>query len=260
MTIDTLLLVDLETGGLDPKVHPIVEIGCVLWSVELGITIATWADLVVQSSNEASAINRIPVAALKMGRLPEAALLTLAGFVDRADILIAHRAEFDFSFLPPMNKPIVCSKFEIEFEQAKPGDHLVNLAIAYDVPIVQAHRAIADCQTLARVFERVHQKHGAAKVRDMLVRAQRPKAVYQSLQSFDKNELAKSHGFAWHPETKSWRRSIVIEEASAIIASLPFKVREITNGASAPKPKPTVAKAAVPPPPQQEMLLDDDEE
>ena len=56
----TLLLIDTETGGLDPAVYPLVEVGCVLWSVTERCAISSWSELIAGNRNQASAINGIP--------------------------------------------------------------------------------------------------------------------------------------------------------------------------------------------------------
>ena len=228
--MDTLLLLDTETTGLDARTATVVEIGAVLWSIEHGCILATWSDLVTQSSNDAESINRIPSASLAAGITRDQALGRLAAMVLRADAIVAHRAEFDSSFLPEVTqRPWVCSKFDIEWPLSKIGDPLVRVALAHGVPVTVAHRALTDCLLLARTFEAVHAAGGASKVRELLTRAMRPKTLVQAMVSYDDREQAKAAGFAWEPSTKRWTRRIAIEDVPA----LPFRTREIVEAGAA---------------------------
>jgi DNA polymerase-3 subunit epsilon len=228
--MDALLILDTETSGLDPKAATIVEVGAVLWSIAHGCILATYSDLVQAASNEAEPINRIPAASLPLGVPREQAIGRLGALVLRADAIVAHRAEFDSSFLPELSaRTWVCSKFDIEWPHSKLGDPLVHVALAHGVPVTGAHRALTDCILLARVFEVVFAQGGAAKVRELLTRAMRPKVLVQALVTYDEREQAKAAGFAWDPPTKRWWRRMPVEEVPA----LPFRTRPMAEPGAA---------------------------
>jgi DNA polymerase-3 subunit epsilon len=235
--LDTILIVDTETTGLGPFASPpaddrIVEIGAVLWSITNACIISTWSETVHGESNAAEAINRIPVGAMLDGVSPSDAHLTLWNMAERADVIVAHRADFDRAFVEvgaravdvaPFVAPWACSKFDIPWPQGKPGDGLVHLALAHGVPVTRAHRALTDCLTLAYLFERVAE-HGH-DIRAMLRKALRPKATFQAIVSYDDREKAKQAGFQWEAASKRWLRTMAIEDA----ASLPFKTKQETS-------------------------------
>lgn len=221
-TLETIAIIDTETSGLDPANDHVIEIGCVLWSIRWACVIATWSDLVQQSSNEAESVNNIPTGALDLGLVFHAAISRLRAFTARADVIVAHRAEFDSGFLPDIGKPWVCSKFDIEWPASKPGEGLAYVALAHGVPVTETHRALTDCLLLARVFEAAHRHHGA-DIRALLARAMRPRGLFQALTSYEEREMTKAAGFQWDPATKMWTRRIALDDVGA----LPFKVRRL---------------------------------
>jgi len=61
----------------------------------------------------------------------------------------------------------------------------------------------------------------------LLRRAMRPRARYiVTRRSFDpeRNRQAKEAGFRWDPDTKTWGKTIAIEDADRLIVSLPFAI------------------------------------
>ena len=222
MTI--LALVDTETGGLDPAQHRVIEVACVLWSVPERTILDVWSALIRDEENPAEPINRIPVAALAHGTDRAKVLAALVRMVSRADIWLAHRLEFDASFLPDMGRPGVCTKFDVRWPLSSVGDSLVTVALAHGVAITHAHRALSDALTMARVFERVAEL--GHDVPAMLAKAMRPRALFEvSDTRFDaeRNAAAKAAGFAWYPDVRAWRGKVALEDAD----SLPFAVREV---------------------------------
>jgi DNA polymerase-3 subunit epsilon len=223
MSIETILLLDTETTGLSPETDRIVEVGLVRWSVTHRAVLSTWSELVQGPDNAARGVNGIPPEALPLGTTLERALAIIDRYAKRSDIIVAQRAEFDRSFIEAAGLtigPWVCSKFDVEWPEGKPGDGLIGLALAHGVPVTGAHRALTDCLLLARLFERVAEKHD---VRAMLERAMLPRQTYQATVSYDDREKAKAAGFAWDGATKRWTLRLTPEAAAA----LPFPVVEI---------------------------------
>lgn len=224
----SILIVDVETTGLDPKTDRIVEVGAVLYSVQHRCIVEQWASLVdTGSPNTAEAINRIPSSALVGAPLLDEVLQRLNGHLGYPNrILMAHRAEFDRSFLDAsgfdsMDTPWVCSKFDVEWPLSKPGASCVEMALAHGVPVVSAHRALTDCMLIAKTLEAVQAL--GHDLPAMLARAMRPKAMFRANVSYDDRELAKTAGFHWEPASKSWLRRMAKDDT----ASLAFPVSEV---------------------------------
>jgi DNA polymerase-3 subunit epsilon len=222
--LDTILILDTETTGTDPAKDRIVEIGAVLWSVEHTCALSAWSELVIGDGNAAETINRIPAAALVRGIKPPAAMATLRALAGRADVVVAHNASFDRGFIgEDVGLPWVCSMDDLAWPRQASGTSLAATALAHDVGIVTAHRALADCLILARLLERVTEL--GHDVRAMLRLGLRPKATYQAMVSYADRELAKAAGFTWHGEAKRWTRRLAAED----VAGLPFKVVEVNS-------------------------------
>jgi DNA polymerase-3 subunit epsilon len=213
----TLLLVDTETTGLDPAIDSIIEVGAVLWSVEHRCVLSAWSDLTCVDHNEAEAINHIPVGALSHGDVLANTIANLRFYAGRADVIIAHRVEFDRGFLEAAGfkaERWCCSKFDIEWPASKLGDSLVMTALAHGVAVTHAHRALTDCMTLAHIFEAVANR--GHDVTAMLEKALRPRVLVQALVSYDDREKAKTAGFSWDGATKRWTRRMLPEDVHAL--------------------------------------------
>ena len=149
-----------------------------------------------------------------------------------ADVVLAHRAEFDKSFLEASEgfneiwggapaKPWVCTKFHVAWPGAKSGEHLVHLALAYGVGVLAAHRALTDCDTIARILTRV--KEQGHDLQALIGDAMKPRQRVQALVSFEQKDLAKEAGFAWDPQGKRWTRECTADE----VLKLKFKTKVI---------------------------------
>lgn len=235
MTINSILFFDVETGGTDPAVHPLIEVGAVLWSVTHRSITRCFSSLVRATSNEAESVNRIPAAQLADAPEPHVVRESLKRIASLADIAVAHNASFDVQWLPevPALRPVVCSCHDIEWPtpgqsspldqpRSRPGKSLVALCLEHGVGVGSAHRAITDCLLLARLFERVAERHD---LQTMLARAMRPKALFEVADkafSEERNAQAKAAGFSWNAKARAWQRRMCPDD----VAALPFATRE----------------------------------
>ena len=225
--MNTLLLTDTETTSLpeDPKAR-LVEIGCVWWSIDLGVTLANWSELVEGLTNEAEAVNGIPPAALAYGLPREHALEGLRGRVARADLVVCHNVAFDSFFLGDLGKPYLCSCYQFEWPGIEPGSSVLRTAAGLGVPIIEQHRALTDCILLAKCFEKLHAKEGPDGIRERLRLALRPRTRCVAMTTYAQKDITKKAGFRWNGEAKSWWKDVVDEE----IPKLPFAVRCVPTG------------------------------
>lgn len=227
--LSTVLIVDTETTGLLPGTDHVIEVAGILFSLEHRSVIRSFSGVLSHHENPAEAINRIPAAIIAhehtdvigdawghVSELIDEALL-------RGDsAFVAHRAEFDRAFFPShlaARMPWVCSKFDLEFPRSKVGDSLVQVAVSHDVPVIAAHRAMTDCDLIARLLARVADL--GCDMQAMFERAMRPKARFVSLAPFEEKDVVKANGFQWDPAAKIWSRTMAVEDAG----KLPFQVR-----------------------------------
>jgi DNA polymerase-3 subunit epsilon len=239
--LERVLIIDTETTGLEPETSQIIEIGAILYSVCHQMALQQTSVLFPAETNPAENINRIKPAAL--ANLPTSVtvqgLATIREMAQMADVIAAHNADFDrqwFSstspsqgLLPELTDaqghllPWVCTCQDFEWpKQIRPGQSLVELALAHDIGVVSNHRALTDCQLLAALFDRM------PDLSDMFERALRPKARFAAVVSYQKRELAKQAGFKWYPDRKTWERVMAVED----IKMLPFPVRSLEPIAS----------------------------
>jgi DNA polymerase III subunit epsilon len=221
------LIFDTETTGLSPETDRCIEYACILFDLELAVPVEAFSTLIQCDANAAESVNHIPAAALADASSPERAWAILHRFLDRADVVLAHRADFDRSFIPAdiaKMRPWCCTKFHVEWPLGKTGDHLIHLALAHGVGVVSAHRAMTDCDILARLLMRVAADgpaRGWPSLQDMIAKAMRPRVKVVSLAPFDDKDTVKAHGFAWDAAERVWWKDMPPEDVSA----LPFQTR-----------------------------------
>ena len=228
-SLNSVLFLDCETGGLDPTKDRLIELGLVSWSIEHACVVKAWSALVQGPSNEAESANHIPPKALALG-LPLPTVLDYARKVAAgADVIVAHNASFDRSFLPELSRPWVCSMEDLKWTDDPKGfASLVSLALNFGLGVSHAHRALTDCITLARLFERLVER--GVDIRAFLAHGLRPKAVFRSLAPFEDKDKVKSFGFHWAPlpgeppdsKPTTWWKRMAVEDAGA----LPFRVQQ----------------------------------
>jgi DNA polymerase-3 subunit epsilon len=221
----TILILDTETTGVDPKKDVMIEAGAVLWSVERRSIVECFSGLMQAASNSAESINGIPVP-LVQAASGEVTTQAIRSMVDRADAVAAHSADFDRSFLATRcqvaERDWICTIEDFAWPKPSPSKSLTALALAHGCAVVAAHRAINDCLLLARCFESIADI--GERLEAALVHSRLPKAEIHSLAPFDLKDLVKEHGFHWDPARKVWHRTMAIADAG----KLPFATRVVS--------------------------------
>lgn len=210
-------LLDTETQGLDPSVHAVIEVGVCLYDLELGCPIESYASLIRADGNDAEKHNRIPSAALEYAQHPIEVWRRVSSLVSQADIIAAHRAEFDRLFVPEsirVLRPWVCTKTDFDWPGVGRGDHLVHLALAYGLGVSSAHRALTDVDHMARILTRVHEL--GHSLPSLFERAARPKKRFVALVSYEMRQVAKDAGFLWDEKRREWYRAMPEQDVEAL--------------------------------------------
>lgn len=229
-----LLIIDTETSGLDPAVDKVVELAAILYSVDYQTILHQMSSICEAQSNDAERINRIPVDALRTvsPTLEDHSIALFNAMAREAHYVVAHNADFDKQwFVGAAGAALVngetqqllrwlCTMSDFTWPlQNKQGESLVSLALAHGIGVASAHRALADCQMIAALFDRVSKE----ELRSMLHEALLPRFLYKANVSYDNKQLAKDAGFKWQSDKKQWVRKLT--EAQA--ASLDFSVSPI---------------------------------
>ena len=237
MTLRQLLLVDLETSGLDPAKDCPVEAAWAVYSLEHRTLLHAHSWLVdprsyrgdaIENIRDLSSVHKITPAMWEESGMPWASVERMVAKTSgRVDAIVAHNASFDrrwFRDEAIQAKPWICTLNGVRWPEAGKSRRLGDIALEHGVAVIDAHRALPDVQTLARLLTMVARL--GHDVGAILERGLRPTSVYVVADTdFDaaRNALAKEHGFAWVGDRKVWERTMADEDA----AGLPFKVRRV---------------------------------
>jgi len=219
----TLLIIDTETTGLDPALDHCLEVGAILFDVSTRQVLAQQSFLLPAESNAAESINRIPAPVTRLPQPWQPALEYFGSLVEAADVIVAHNAAFDSQWfgrgpLPSVPKPWLCSMEEMPWpsdRQLRSRPSVRDLALAYEVPVWSAHRALTDCIYLAEVFRRCED------LDERLALGLEPRCLYKAQVSYENRHLAREAGFRWNdPVQGAWSRRLSQREADALAFSV----------------------------------------
>ncbi len=222
----TLLILDTETTGLEVDKHKCLEIGAILFDVRHRSVLAQQSFLLPVETNDAESINRIPAVITRLPQPYKEGIVFFKSLVAVADVILAHNAEFDRKWfgvgeLPTISKPWICSMEDIVWPKdrnLKNRPSVRDLALAYGIPVWNAHRALTDCVYLAEVFMRCN------NLDDLLAQALEPRRLVKAEISYEQRNLAKEAGFRWNdPIPRAWSRKLSDRE----ISNLCFPVSEV---------------------------------
>ena len=226
--LKNILILDTETTGLDSDKDDCLEVGSILFNVESRSVLAQQSFLLPVKKNNAEKINNIPA---EITRLPQPffeAIIYFESLVKVSDVIVAHNAAFDMKWfglkeLPHIEKQWICSMDDITWpsdRQLKTRPSVKDLALAYGVPVWNAHRALTDCIYLAEVFKRCD------GLENLLIRALEPKVLFRAQISYEERHLAKNAGFRWNESIKgAWSRRMSRRD----MEKLEFPVHEVDS-------------------------------
>ncbi len=215
----TLLILDLETTGLNPMEDHCIEFGAVLFSVPLRTTLGQVSTLFPVAKNPVERINGIAVAASHHPQPWQEALSLCGSMAKTADMAVSHNVAFDRPWfgrppLPPLPLPWLCTCDDILWPShlnLKPKPSLQDLALAHGIPVWATHRALTDCTYLAQVLAR------CADLEGLLLEAQQPRRLYKAKVSYGQRNLAKAAGFHWNSLVpQAWSRRLSASQLERI--------------------------------------------
>jgi DNA polymerase-3 subunit epsilon len=225
-----ILIVDVETTGLDPGIDKPCEVALALFDVEHLAIVAQVSYLLPVLNNPVAAINNIPASlTTAIPRLDIVLGAAASNLWREADVVLAHNAAYDREWFerfdlmgePVDDRPWLCSMSDFRWKAPglRENPSLTDLALAHGVPVWAAHRAAPDVVTLASILSKRHDL--AALVED----ARTPQFLYEAMVSFAQKDKAKEFGFRWsaHGYDKAWTRFLRAEEA----AVLPFGCQQL---------------------------------
>lgn len=157
------VVLDLETTGLDPARHEIIEIGAIRVSLDSKDQLAfgTLVKPEKKIPRRSTEINGITQAMVDTdGRSIQEALAELIEFIQDLP-LVAFNADFDIKFLQAAARKhgyVFTNRYTCALKLARrawpglPNYKLINLAKMGNLPVDDAHRAVSDCQRVLIVF------------------------------------------------------------------------------------------------------------
>ena len=226
--MDIVCILDTETTGLDPeKGAKCIEVAAVRYSLKHASIVDVVSRLLPSETNEAEAINHIPVKLLDLGTQAQIdAWNDIANVALSCDAILAHNAEFDSKWVPDRLRahPWICTCKDVDWpKQTRRNEKLVHLAVDSGLVVNpgQSHRAIYDCLLIADLLMQTA-KDGVDIVA-MMERAWRTKHEYRANVRFENNHLAKNAGFMWDSKRRGWFRLMCEED----VAGLSFQVEKV---------------------------------
>lgn len=183
-------IIDVETTGLDPLRHEILELGILLFAyrrssgriINIVDEYVGLREPATQISFQANAVHGITYTMVKGSRLDDDRILAL---LDKAEFVIAHNVQFDFNFVTRLypeasRKPWLCSMRQINW--AHHGYHsrgLQKLLAAHGIAVKSIHRAGDDCRSALSLLDRRGQ-HGHTYLQELLVNLPTPQQEVRS--------------------------------------------------------------------------------
>ncbi len=221
-----LLIVDTETTGLNSNEDKCLEVGVILFHLRSRSVLSQQSFLIPVLSNEAEAINRIPAEITRINQPWKEGLRYLESLIDSVDLMVAHNAAFDRQWfgkdpLPSVSKPWLCTMEDISWPSKlllRPRPSVRDLALAYGIPVWNAHRALTDCIYLSEVFMRCDD------LETLILHGLEPRRLMRANVSYEERHLAREAGFRWNdPVPGAWTRRLSERQ----VIDLPFNVSVI---------------------------------
>jgi DNA polymerase-3 subunit epsilon len=231
-----LLIVDLETTGLNPEIDQPIELGAILYSVEHHCTLQQVSTVLPVLENAAESINRISAVACQAlsEELIQQGYELFYGMLAAADYVVAHNAAFDSQWLNRFErfsnlyqKPWLCTYDDFIWPENTKPTSLVTTALNHGIGVSHAHRALTDCQLIAALFDRV-EYHQPGKLQALVTqaihRASEPQFYVIAHVDIDDRQLAKKRGFRWCQYLdRKWVKKMRCSDYEAEKSEYPFQ-------------------------------------
>lgn len=214
-------ILDTETTGLSHETDRIIDLGVVVLDVDgasgqLLRVVHEWQGLEdpgVAIPPNIVALTGITTDMVRDHVLPDTVVRDL---FEGVEMVIAHSAGFDRPFVearfPWMEKfPWVCSIKDIDWRQEGMGSSKLEF-LAYRAGFFfDGHRALIDCQALARVLldTKLHST-GLAAMATLLHACEDYEYIVEATNApFERKDDLKAAGYFWDAEARVWKRTII---------------------------------------------------
>jgi DNA polymerase-3 subunit epsilon len=226
------VIVDLETTGLKPSEDTIIEVGLIELLVSsdhkpvIRGMFSALQDPGFPLSPEISGITGLTDDALSGESIDWD---IVKGYLNRADVIIAHNAEFDRGFLSAVpalreiRRPWACSVRHIDWREKKfASSKLQYLAADHGFVNPFAHRALFDCATTFRLV--------SPHLQEMLQNSREAEfEVFAVGSPFESKDVLKAAGYRWDSDRRVWRKRVM---SHRIENERDFLARDVYKGPS----------------------------
>jgi len=153
--IERILIVDVETTGVHDS-DACIEVGAILFDVPWLTCDMSFSSLLPRNDNAAEPFNHIrPEALARAPDLTDLAWATVRRMAAEAQAFVAFNAAFDRRFFPrdiADSIPWICAMKRIAWPVRHARRNLTELVRAHGLDVDERHRALPDCDLLARLF------------------------------------------------------------------------------------------------------------
>jgi DNA polymerase-3 subunit epsilon len=235
------LFVDVETTGLDPARHEIIELAMTPFTYgldgqifEIGESFQKLRQPNDPIPAEITAITGINDRMVAGQTIDPAEVAAFAGSVA---LVIAHNAAFDRRFLERFcetftTKPWACSMTQVDWAaEGYEGVKLAYLTMSAGF-FYTRHRAVHDCLAAVELLARPLPRSGVTGLAQLLDRARTPSwRIWAENSPFDLKGILKARGYRWNGEANGAPRAWYIDLSEADReAELSFLRSEIYQG------------------------------
>ncbi|MFH6780906.1 MULTISPECIES: 3'-5' exonuclease [Methylobacterium] len=231
------LIIDLETTGLDPDYHEIIEVGLLPFTytvdgrlIEAGTPYGSFQQPFGPILPEITRLTGIEPSMVEGHMIDRS---QVEAIVDEADFVIAHNAGFDRRFaedLCPMlaQKPWGCSLTQIPWAAEGMGSKLSYIASDFGM-IYSAHRAVDDCQATLEILSRPLPQSGRTGYEYLLEIAFDPTYRIKAVRTpYESKNILKSRRYRWDDgsksQTKCWYKDVPEADVASELAWLRLEV------------------------------------
>jgi DNA polymerase-3 subunit epsilon len=215
------VFLDVETTGLDPARHEIIELAMAPFTYaldgrvfEVGEPFQAFREPSHPIPPEITALTGIDDA-MVAGCVIDPA--EVARFVAGADLIIAHNAGFDRRFMEIfceafVHLPWACSMSQVDWQ----GEGFEGLKLAWLAAgagfFYDRHRALHDCHAAIELLARPLPRSGERALGRLLERARAPSwRIWASGAPFDMKEALKARGYRWNADGAGAQRAWYVD-------------------------------------------------
>lgn len=226
------LIVDLETTGLNPNENSIIELGLLEFRMidqDTAVISSMYSSLQDPGEPLSEEVRRLTGLDDTAVRGQSIDWTVVAKFWQRADIIIAHNAEFDRSFissikqLADLKKHWACSVRHIDWRSKNFSSLKLNY-LAADHGFVNpfAHRAMFDCATTYRII--------APHIAELIKSSHEAEVEISAVGSpFESKDVLRAKGYRWDADRRVWHKRI---PSSRLESEREFLTRDVYKGES----------------------------